>query len=317
MSTIFGPVHSRRFGVSLGIDLSSSTKQCNFDCLYCELAPMQAISHQHDATPVDTVLRDLQYALTQHPNVDVITLTANGEPTMYPYLNELIDQINAVKKEKQTLILSNSAYLDDPKVFQALLKLDQVKLSLDAATSEIFHKIDRPAEGIDITDILGAIQKFSHVYSGKLFIEILFVRGLNDTFKEVSALNKALTHVKCDRIDIGTIDRPPAYPVQGLEYKELYALSHLFDPSLPIHIVSRTHATATPSYYTQEEILTTLDKRPLTQEDIDALFDDESKKRLQILINEEKITTIERTNIIFYLPSANKKRKRHKTTHVS
>jgi wyosine [tRNA(Phe)-imidazoG37] synthetase (radical SAM superfamily) len=101
MSAIFGPVHSRRFGVSLGIDLSSSSKQCNFDCLYCELAPMQAITRQHDITPVATILSDLQYALTLHPNIDVITLTANGEPTMYPYLNELIDKIDALKKEKK------------------------------------------------------------------------------------------------------------------------------------------------------------------------------------------------------------------------
>lgn len=317
MSTIFGPVHSRRFGVSLGIDLSASTKQCNFDCLYCELAPMQAITQQHDVTPIDTVLTDLQYALTQHPNIDVITLTANGEPTMYPYLNELIDQIDAIKKEKQTLILSNSACLNDPKVFSTLLKLDQVKLSLDAATPEVFHKIDRPAEGIEIFTIIDTIQRFSQAFSGKLFIEILFVRGLNDTAHEVMALNTALQNIQCERIDIGTIDRPPAYPVQGLEYKELYELSNSFDPSLPIHIVSRTHATATPSSYAQEEILTTLDKRPLTDDDINALFDEASKMEFQKLLSEGKITSIERSNITFYLPFENSERKRPKIAHKS
>lgn len=317
MSTIFGPVHSRRFGVSLGIDLSSSIKQCNFDCLYCELSPMQAIIQQHDITPVETVLSDLQYALTQHPNIDVITLTANGEPTMYPYLNELIDKIDSIKEEKQTLILSNSACLNNPTVFQALLKLDQVKLSLDAATPDIFQKIDRPADGIEISTIIDAIQRFSQVFSGKLFIEILFVRGLNDTAQEVMALNIALKSIQCERIDIGTIDRPPAYPVQGLEYKELYELSRYFDSSLPIHIVSRTHATSTPSYYTQEEILTTLDKRPLTDDDINALFDDASKEEFKKLLLEEKIISIERSNITFYLPFENSERKRPKPPHLS
>lgn len=314
MSTIFGPVHSRRFGVSLGIDLSASTKQCNFDCLYCELAPMQAITHQHDITPVETILTDLTQALTQHPNIDVITLTANGEPTMYPCLDKLVDAINILKADKKTLILSNSACLSDEKVFNTLLKLDQVKLSLDAATPETFHKIDRPAEGINIATIIHAIEKFSHLYTGKLFIEILFVRGLNDTIEEVCALNQALLRFKCDRIDIGTIDRPPAYPVNGLNFQELYTISQWFDPSLPIHIVSRTHATATPSSYSTAEILTTLDKRPLTQEDIDALFDEKSKKRLQTLINEDKITHIERSNILFYLPKQNTQRKRQKST---
>lgn len=317
MSTIFGPVHSRRFGVSLGIDLSSSTKQCNFDCLYCELAPMQAITQQHDITPVDTVLSDLQHALTQHPNIDVITLTANGEPTMYPYLNELIDKIDTIKEEKQTLILSNSACLSDPKIFQALLKLDQVKLSLDAATPDIFQKIDRPADGIEISIIIDAIQRFSKAFSGKLFIEILFVRGLNDTLHEVIALNTALQDIQCERIDIGTIDRPPAYPVQGLDYKELYELSNYFNPALPIHIVSRTHATSTPSFYTPEEILTTLDKRPLTDDDINALFDEGSKKEFQKLLTEKKITSIERSNIVFYLPFENSERKRPKSPNKS
>lgn len=314
MNTIFGPVHSRRFGVSLGIDLSASAKQCNFDCLYCELAPMPAITHQHDITPVETILADLTQALAQHPNIDVITLTANGEPTMYPYLDELVDAINPLKADKKTLILSNSASLSDEKIFNTLLKLDQVKLSLDAATSDIFHKIDRPAEGINIVTIINAIEKFSHIFTGNLFIEILFVRGVNDSAEEVSALNQALMRFKCDRIDIGTIDRPPAYAVSGLNFQELYTISQWFDPSLPIHIVSRTHATATPSNYTTEEILTTLDKRPLTQEDIDALFDDDSKKRLQTLINEDKVTHIERSNILFYLPKKNTERKRQKST---
>ena len=313
MSTIFGPVHSRRFGVSLGIDLSASTKQCNFDCLYCELAPLPAITHQHDITPVKVILADLTQALTQHPNIDVITLTANGEPTMYPYLDELVDAINILKADKKTLILSNSASLSDEKVFNTLLKLDQVKLSLDAATPDIFHKIDRPAEGIEIAAIIQAIQSFSHIYTGKLFIEILFVRGVNDTVEEVSALNQALMRVKCDRIDIGTIDRPPAYAVSGLNFQELYTISQGFNPSLPIHIVSRTHASAIPSSYSTNEILTTLDKRPLTQQDIDALFDESSKKRLQMLINEDKITHIERSNILFYLPKQNSERKRQKS----
>jgi len=317
MSTIFGPIHSRRFGVSLGIDLSSSGKQCNFDCLYCELAPMQAIKVQHTVTSVETILHDLQEALQSHPNIDVITLTANGEPTMYPYLNELITCIDAIKGNIQTLILSNSASLSDENVFNALLRFDQVKLSLDAATPEIFRKIDRPAEGIEIHTIINAIQRFSYLYNGKLFIEILFVRGLNDTPQEVIALNTALQNIRCERIDIGTIDRPPAYEVQGLEFKELYALSHTFDSSLPIHIVSRTHATATPSHYSREDILTTLDKRPLTEDDINALFDEESKKQFQILLNEGKITQIERSNIIFYLPLENSERKRPKTNQKS
>ncbi|MDD2370235.1 MAG: radical SAM protein [Sulfuricurvum sp.] len=312
MSTIFGPVHSRRFGVSLGIDLSSRVKQCNFDCLYCELAPAPAMIHQHTITPVEAVIADLKEALAKHPSIDVITITANGEPTMYPYLNTLIEQIDTIKGNIQTLILSNSACLNDEKVFNSLLNLDQVKLSLDAATPETFKKIDRPAEGIEIGEIIASITRFSHVFKGKLFLEILFVKGINDSLSEIEALNSALLGIHCERIDIGTIDRPPAYAVQGLRFEELYALSHHFDPTLPIHIVSRTHAQATPSSYSDSDILSTLDKRPLTRDDIDALFDSESKERFQILLNQGKILQIERSNVIFFTPSENINRKRSK-----
>ncbi|MDD5716662.1 MAG: radical SAM protein [Sulfuricurvum sp.] len=312
MSTIFGPIYSRRFGVSLGIDLSASTKQCNFDCLYCELAPAHPIIHQHSITPVSTIIHELQEALNTHSEIDVITLTANGEPTMYPYLNALIDEIDAIKGVKQTLILSNSACLTDEDVFNALLKLDQVKLSLDAATPQTFKKIDRPAEGIEIEPIIESITRFSHSFKGKLFLEILMVKGVNDTPSEINALNRALSDIRCERIDIGTIDRPPAYAVQGLSFEELYTLSHLFDSSLPIHIVSRRHAEAAVSSYSDEEILSTLDKRPLTQEDIDALFDTESKTRFIALLNNGKIARIERSNVLFFAPIENIHRKRDK-----
>jgi len=317
MSTIFGPVYSRRFGASLGVDLSESVKQCNFDCLYCELAPAKAMEHQQIITPVETIVTDLQKALKQHPQLDVITITANGEPTMYPYLDELIEQITELKGDLQTLILSNSATLNDPRIFDALLKFDQVKLSLDAATPSTFKKIDRPADGIEIQTIIEAIHRFSKRFEGKLFIEILFVRGINDTPEEINALDKALKGIQCERIDIGTIDRPPAYPVEGLNFVELYSVANRFDPSLPIHIVSRTHAIAAPGPYSDEEILATLDKRPLTRDDIHALFDDASKERFQKLLDTQKITFVERSNIVFFMPSENIGRKRPKNPSIS
>lgn len=312
MSTIFGPVFSRRFGASLGIDLSSSGKQCNFDCLYCELAPAAPMTHQITITPVETIISDLKEALDKHPTIDVITITANGEPTMYPYLAELIKQLDTIKGTIQTLILSNSACLSDLSVFETLLKLDQVKLSLDAATPETFKKIDRPAEEIEIGTIIDSITRFSQVFEGKLFIEILFVKGVNDMVGEVEALNRVLIDICCERIDIGTIDRPPAYAVGPVSFEELYTISHLFDPALPIHIVSRTHAKATLSSYSDEDILSTLDKRPLTMDDMNALFDADSKKRFENLLNLGKIAQIERSNIIFFTPTENIHRKRSK-----
>ncbi len=312
MKTIFGPIHSRRFGVSLGIDLSPAFKQCNFDCLYCELAPAATVDVQSETPTVNEIITDLKAALQEHSNIDEITLTANGEPTLYPHLKELIEEIDKVKGNKETLILTNSAALVDREVFNTLLRLDQVKLSLDAVTTDIFRKIDRPHEGIDISRLVDAVIEFSDVYKGKLFIEILFVRGLNDTQEEVAKLNAVLHRLKALRIDIGTIDRPPAYPVEGISYGELVAIAQQFDADLPINIASRVHAEFSQSTYTDDEIINTLDKRPLTPEDVEILFDEASKKRLSALIEAKKIEIIERAKLEFYVPVENMQRKRQK-----
>ncbi len=310
MKTIFGPINSRRFGSSLGIDLSPALKQCNFDCLYCELAPSATTDTQKKIVEVSTIIAELKEHLSD--KIDVITITANGEPTLYPYLDELIDELNKIKNGAQTLILSNSATLIDEKVFNSLLKLDQVKLSLDAVSESVFKRIDRPHIGIEIENIVQKVIDFSKAYKGKLFIEILFVHGLNDTKEEIERLNETLLKMHVTRIDLGTIDRPPAYPVSGLSYRELHDASLLFDSSLPIHIASRVHAEPNNSSYDDEEILNTLDKRPLTMEDIDLLFDEESRKRLENLISESKIVTKKVGNLEFFILHENEKRKRSK-----
>jgi wyosine [tRNA(Phe)-imidazoG37] synthetase (radical SAM superfamily) len=307
---IFGPVHSRRFGVSLGVDLSPSHKQCNFDCLYCELSPAATLTQQESVVPVANIMKELKEHLNN--NIDVITLTANGEPTLYPYLDELIKELNAIKENAQTLILTNSAALTDEKIFHSLLELDQVKLSLDAVTPEVFKKIDRPHPTICVKDIITKVKAFSKQYKGKLFIEILFVHGLNDTKEELQKLNETLLKIDATRIDLSTIDRPPAYPVTGLSYKELHTLAQSFDASLPIHIASRQHAEANQQSYTKEEILNTLDKRPLTQEDIEILFDEKSKNLLQELLENGAVSKVKYDRVTFYMPTNNIKRKRTK-----
>ena len=309
---IFGPVNSRRFGMSLGIDLSPALKQCNFDCLYCELAPSATVAKQTQIIQVDEIINELKTHLND--KIDAITLTANGEPTLYPYLDELIDEIDKIKGSTATLILTNSATLVNEKVFHSLLKLDEVKLSLDAVSSEIFKKIDRPHESIKIEDIVEKVILFSQKYSGKLFIEILFVHGLNDTEEEIQKLNAVLKKIDASRIDLGTIDRPPAYPVMGISYKELHQISLEFDKELPIHIASRIHAEPNNTYHTQEEILNTLDKRPLTMDDINLLFDEKSKDNLAKLIKENLISINKVGNLEFYIPSKNIKRKRQTTS---
>ncbi len=300
MNIIFGPIHSRRFGKSLGIDLSPSKKQCNFDCLYCELDPAKTMKGQDEVLSVETIVNAIKKALVEHNDIDFLTITANGEPTLYPHLSKLIDEINKIKGKTKILILSNAANIDDPDIQEALTKLDEVKLSLDCATQKCLKKLDRSHLGIEVENIKAGMLAFKSKYKGPLVIEILIVKTLNDSEEEISKLNDFLLKLKPTRIDIGTIDRPPAFDVKSVTYEELLHISHLFDSSLPVYIASRKKADISSSSYTYEEILETLSKRPLTQEDIEALFDEESQKRVENLLHKQKIKLVETNGVKFY-----------------
>ena len=289
MPIIFGPVNSRRFGKSLGIDLSPSKKQCNFDCLYCELEPAKTMGAYEDVVSVDEVMEALNSVLAEHQDIDALTITANGEPTLYPYLSELMDKINEIKGDIKTLILSNASNIYKSDTQEALMKFDIVKLSLDCASSRCLKRLDRANKGIDVENIKEGMLSFREKFSKPLIIEILMVKGINDTKEEIEALNSYLLKLKPTRIDIGTIDRPPAYPVEGLSYDNILERSTWFDATLPIYIAHRQKLSAKASTYSKEDILDTIKKRPLTPEDIDVLFDSKSKDRLQILLNEKQI----------------------------
>ena len=315
MTPIFGPVPSRRFGLSLGIDLSPGKKRCNFDCLYCELAPAKPVATIDDPPTVEEITGALEKALKEHPAIDVITLTANGEPTLYPRLDELIDRIDTVKKGAKTLILSNASTIADPRIQKALAKLDMVKLSLDCATPRCFKRLDRPLEGLTLESIVEGIRTFRQRFHKEMILEILMVRGLNTTENEIEAFNRILPTLGADRIDLGTVDRPPAYPVEALSYEELHTLAQRFDPSLPIHLTTRHPSKKARTAYTDAEILATLTKRPLTLDDIHTLFDDETLRRFENLLANGRITKKERGGLTFYgtLFSQQKEKKSPKT----
>jgi wyosine [tRNA(Phe)-imidazoG37] synthetase (radical SAM superfamily) len=315
--TIFGPIPSRRFGKSLGIDLSPGKKQCNFDCLYCELAASKPVEAIENPPSVEEVIGELKAALKEHPDIDVITITANGEPTLYPFLDELIERINEIKNGYKTLILTNASTINDPKVQKALLKLDTVKLSLDCVTERCFKKLDRPASSVKLSDIIEGIRTFRQAYHGEMVLEILMVHGLNDTPEEIEAFNHILPTLHADRIDIGTVDRPPAYPIEPLTYSQLHAIAQRLDASLPVHIASRHRAKDARASYSDEEILSTLAKRPLTKEDIKTLFDEETIGRFNRLLEQKKIAAKKVGGLTFYGTDFSKQKNKQKNRKIS
>ncbi|EAL9149252.1 radical SAM protein, partial [Campylobacter jejuni] len=192
MKILFGPVSSRRFGRSLGIDLSPSKKQCNFDCVYCELDPKKAQEKQDEIISIDKIISEVKAMLEKNIEFDFLTLTANGEPSLYPHLNELILSLRSIAKDKKLLILSNGTAVLDEDKFNALLKLDVVKFSLDSAVTKTFYRIDRALKNIDLEKMIEKMADFRARFNGDLIMEILVVKDLNDNEEEFKALNQAL-----------------------------------------------------------------------------------------------------------------------------
>ena len=300
MSITFGPINSRRFGKSLGVDLSPNMKQCNFDCLYCELKGQKVVDNQSSTVSVDEVISAIKEALAQNRDIDVLTLTANGEPTLYPYLGELIDRINEIKGDIKTLILSNASTIAKPSVQEALLKLDSVKLSLDCATPKCFKKLDRASKSVDLEAIKQGMLEFSAKYSGNLLIEILVVEGINDSKEEIGKINQFLLKLKPTRIDLGTIERPPAYDIKPVSYDKLYSLSLEFDKSLNVSIATKQPNKEAKFDYTKEQILHTLSLRPLTRDDIKILFNQASQKSFEELLESGEIKSINSAGVEFF-----------------
>ncbi|EHN2737636.1 radical SAM protein [Campylobacter jejuni] len=298
MKILFGPVSSRRFGRSLGIDLSPSKKQCNFDCVYCELDPKKAQEKQDEIISIDKIISKVKVMLEKNVEFDFLTLTANGEPSLYPYLNELILSLRSIAKDKKLLILSNGTAVLDEDKFNALLKLDVVKFSLDSAVAKTFYRIDRALKNIDLEKMIEKMADFRARFNGDLIMEILVVKDLNDNEEEFKALNQALKKIMPLRVDLSTIDRPPAYAVKKVSEEKLLELSKLID-STPV-LLAKRHYEGEKLSFNEEELLKMLHLRSQSEIDIEVKFDEQSKTLLNQLIKEKKVKILDLAGVKFY-----------------
>lgn len=262
MKSVFGPINSRRFGRSLGIDLSPGVKQCNFDCLYCELAAKKAQEKMIEILPVEQILNELHMA--DFTGVDVLTVTANGEPTLYPHLYELIGEIKKNFSIK-TLILSNGSRFGDEKTRAALLLFDIVKFSFDAGEERSFSRVDRPHKSLNLARMKDEIAAFSRDFRGQLVAEILFVKGVNDGEKNLKEICEFFSKIHVDRIDLGTIDRPPAHDFLPVSHENLKEIAEFLRQKIPheISLPMRKSPQNSPQILKMHEILEILERRPL------------------------------------------------------
>ena len=245
------------------------------------------------------ILEELEEKLKEIPIPDVLTITANGEPTLYTYLDELIDGVNRIKKSAKSLILSNSSTISDLVIRENLKKLDIVKLSLDSVEDSVFKKIDRGMSGIKISNIIDGIIDFRGEYQGELILEILLVKGVNDHISNAKEFKKYLEMIKPDRIDISTIHRPPAYDVNsvGFEYMERFAEEI---GEFNIFLASNQHVDTQNRMISKDEFLNTIAKRPLTKYDIKTLFGDKTLQLAESMSENNEISKKSVGNIEFF-----------------
>ena len=304
---IFGPAPSRRLGRSLGINIVPS-KICSLDCLYCEVGKTKTTTMQiKPYIKAKDILEEFSLNYNKFKDLcDVITITGAGEPTLN---SELYDILKGIKNitDKPIAILTNTTTLHINTVYNTLLEFDIVVPSLDSVDSKSFHNINLPEKSIDIKNIISALTKFSHEYKGRLFIEVLFCKNINDDKLSIEKLINALKNIKAEKVQLGTIHRPPAYEnIEKVDDEFLLNTAKLLKEN---NINAEVTGGFSSLYKTSatlnlEDLIPSLLKmRPCTLQDMACVFgksEIDIKKALDLLLNNNKIKASLYDNIIYY-----------------
>lgn len=238
-STIFGPIHSRRLGSSLGVNLSPNDgKVCSFDCVYCEAGYNSQGAGTTGLPQREDVSRELEMKLKSMieagEHLDVITFSGNGEPTLHPQFAEIIDDTISLRDkyfpQVKISVLCNSTRLGDESVVAALRKVDNNILKLDSAITSTMRLIDQPASPSFTSE--GVIEQIAQ-FSGQCVVQTMFLRGEHDgknidntTIEEVEALIKAYKRISPRQVMIYSIDRKtPEQKLEKVSHEELEAIA--------------------------------------------------------------------------------------------
>ena len=220
----FGPVPSRRLGLSLGVDVIPN-KLCSLDCVYCEVGVTDKRGlARKEYLPANKILAEVKEVIAEYPNLNHITISGSGEPTLNSKIGNIIRGIKEMTNVP-VAVLTNGTLLDNPEVRRDLMDADIVSPSLDAVSADIFQKVDRPNPKLRIDTIIDGIKAFRQEYKGRMWIEILFVKGMNDHDEEIFKMKQVLDEINPEKIHLNTVIRPPAYsiaqPVEENRLKEI------------------------------------------------------------------------------------------------
>ena len=296
MKYIFGPVFSRRLGVSLGVDLVPY-KVCSMDCLYCEVGKTsEKTIKRAEYVPFESVKAELEDYLSFSPELDFITFSGYGEPTLYSRLGELVSWLKKGYSYKLAL-LTNSTLLFKDEVLKDIEQIDIVLPSLDAGSEEVLRKLNRPVLEVTLETVVKGIERLIYETDAEVWLETVFVKGINDSLDEIKRIGELVHRLSPDRWQINTVVRPPAYNVQGLSYEELKRIKDIVDfPETEIIAKATSCRRKTPIREIKEEIVSIVSRRPCPISELaDALnvLEEEVKAAVSALVREGKVKVVD------------------------
>ncbi|OPX18492.1 hypothetical protein BXT86_00840 [candidate division WOR-3 bacterium 4484_100] len=300
---IYGPVPSRRLGLSLGIDIVPY-KNCSFNCIYCQLGPTtNRTVKRGEYQPADKVLSDVEDFLKKGGRADYLTLSGSGEPTLHSRIGYIIDVLKQYSKIP-IAVLTNGSLFHLEEVRKAIAGADIVLPTLSTADRETFKKIHRPAPELDIDQIIEGQIEFRQEFKGQIWLEVMLIKGLNDTSREIEGLREVIKNIDPDRIHLNTVVRPPAENyARPLDIEELNKIKEFFGARC--EVIAPFKREGERQYFKEKKgvILELIKRRPVTLDDIVSalgMVRNEVLKYLDQLIIEKKIKVVEHNGRRYY-----------------
>lgn len=272
---VFGPVPSRRLGLSLGVDLVSY-KSCSLDCIYCESGKTtERLVSRRSFFQLEDIIGELSQALAAKPQLDYITLSGAGEPTLSQDIGKIIAHLKANYPEYKIALLTNGTLLTDPSLREELLAIDLIIPSLDAVSAEVFEMINGPHSDLDITAIIAGLVEFRRQFKQQFWVEIFVVPGMNDNIGEITKIKEVcLSKLKPQKIQLNSLDRPcgcsavkPASMATLLSIKETLA-PLVVEIVLPRKPQQSRNQLANLEEQVIQNIKETIARRPCTADDL-------------------------------------------------
>lgn len=306
MKYLFGPVPSRRLGISLGVDLVP-LKVCSLNCIYCEVGRTTNLTiERKEYIPINEVIAELIDYLNQKPELDFITFSGQGEPTLNSGLGKVIDFIKDNYPQYKIAVITNGTFFWDREVRNEVSRTDVLLPSLDAVSELSFLKINRPNKNLNIDKIIEGLIKLRTEFKGKIYLEIFFVPQLNDTKEELILLKETVKKMKPDLVQLNTLDRPGTEDfVKAVSKKGLQRIKDFFKP-LPVEIIAKAETRKQIQSFNkniEEQILETIKRRPCIDKELTEILNihlNELNKYLSELISSGKIVSDKQERGLFF-----------------